>query len=75
MFEMFAQLLLTIKKKLDSGEMPPKYLGVFMVRANSFDNVDGKFPIGFTIWDLQGSSFPKTLGLDIAEQLTSNSMS
>ena len=28
-FEMFAQLLLTIKKKVDSGEMPPKYLGVF----------------------------------------------
>jgi len=26
---MFAQLLLTIKKKVDSGEMPPKYLGVF----------------------------------------------
>ena len=28
-FEMFAQLLLTIKKKIDAGEMPPKYLGVF----------------------------------------------
>ena len=28
-FEMFAQLLLTIKKKYDAGEMPPKYLGVF----------------------------------------------
>jgi len=28
-FEMFAQLLLTIKKKYDSGEMPPRYLGVF----------------------------------------------
>jgi len=27
--EMFAQLLLTIKKKVDAGEMPPKYLGVF----------------------------------------------
>ena len=28
-FEMFAQFLLTIKKKIDFGEMPPKYLGVF----------------------------------------------
>jgi len=31
-FEMFAQLLLTIKKKVDAGEMPPKYLGVFNKR-------------------------------------------
>ena len=28
-FEMFAQLLLTIKKNVDAGEMPPKFLGVF----------------------------------------------
>jgi len=40
----------------------------FMVRANTFDNVDGQFPIGFTIWDLDGKSFPKTLGLDVAEK-------
>jgi len=29
-----------------------KFLGGFIVPANSFDNVTGKFPIGFTIWDL-----------------------
>jgi very-short-patch-repair endonuclease len=29
-----------------------KYLGGFVVPANSFDNVKGSFPIGFTIWNL-----------------------
>ena len=28
------------------------YLGGFVVKANTFDNVKGNFPIGFTIWDL-----------------------
>ena len=28
-----------------------KYLNGFIVPANSFDNVKGDFPIGFTIWD------------------------
>ena len=39
----------------------------FMVRANTFDNVNGNFPIGFTIWDLQGNPFPKTIVLDVAD--------
>ncbi|GAB4337324.1 MAG: hypothetical protein OHK0038_15760 [Flammeovirgaceae bacterium] len=29
-----------------------KYLGGFIVPANTFDNVKGNFPIGFTIWNL-----------------------
>lgn len=29
-----------------------KFLKGFIVRANTFDNVVGEFPIGFTIWDL-----------------------
>lgn len=29
-----------------------KFLGAFIVRADTFDNVKGSFPIGFTIWDL-----------------------
>ena len=29
-----------------------KYLGGFIVPASTFDNVKGKFPIGFTLWDL-----------------------
>jgi len=28
------------------------YLKGFIVRANTFDNVQGNFPIGFTIWDM-----------------------
>ncbi len=29
-----------------------KFLGGFIVRADTFDNVKGNFPIGFTTWDL-----------------------
>ena len=29
----------------------PKLLKMFVVPGNTFDNVDGKFPIGFKIWD------------------------
>jgi hypothetical protein len=29
-----------------------KHLGGFVIHANSFDNVEGDFPIGFNIWDL-----------------------
>jgi hypothetical protein len=39
----------------------------FMVRADTFDNVSGKFPIGFTIWDLRGTNFPAGISLDVAE--------
>lgn len=36
----------------------PTLKNLFLVPANSFDNVDGKFPIGFFIWDSsQVSSF------------------
>jgi hypothetical protein len=37
------------------------------VRANTFDNVQGKFPIAFTIWDLNGKRFPEYIELDIPE--------
>ena len=30
-----------------------KYLGGFVVPGDTFDNVKGGFPIGFTIWDLE----------------------
>jgi hypothetical protein len=39
----------------------------FVVRADTFDNVSGKFPIGFTVWDLQGKKFPASISLDITE--------
>ena len=41
----------------------------FMCKANTFDNVEGKFPIGFLIWELTGdivkNSFPKEIELDV----------
>jgi hypothetical protein len=40
----------------------------FAVHANTFDNVKGKFPIAFTIWDLKGERFPEFIELDIPEE-------
>jgi hypothetical protein len=40
----------------------------FAVHANTFDNVKGKFPIGFTVWDLNGVCFPEFIELDIPEE-------
>jgi hypothetical protein len=40
----------------------------FIVRADTFDNVKGKFPIGFTLWNLQGKNFPQNISLDIVEK-------
>ena len=40
----------------------------FIARADIFDNVTGQFPIGFTIWDLNGKAFPKSINLDIMDQ-------
>jgi hypothetical protein len=40
----------------------------FAVRADIFDNVSGKFPIAFTVWDLMGSKFPKSVELEIPEK-------
>ncbi|MDR2537114.1 MAG: hypothetical protein LBC46_02300 [Treponema sp.] len=40
----------------------------FAVHANTFDNVKGNFPIGFTVWDLKGVCFPEFIELDILEE-------
>jgi hypothetical protein len=40
----------------------------FVVRADTFDNVSGKFPIAFTIWDLNGKRFPECIELDVPEE-------
>jgi len=42
-----------------------KYLKGFIVPANSFDNVKGKFPIGFTIWNLSEKMNIKKITCDI----------
>ena len=45
-----------------------KYLKGFVVPANTFDNVKGKFPIGFTIWDLSSKNKIKNIACDIYEK-------
>jgi hypothetical protein len=48
-----------------------KFKKGFMCRADTFDNVTGKFPIGFTVWQLAYNGyefpFPKTLKLDVSD--------
>ena len=42
-----------------------KYKGGFVVPANSFDNVKGHFPIGFTVWDLKNKAEIKNIKCDV----------
>jgi hypothetical protein len=49
------------------------YKAGFVVRANTFDNVIGNFPISFTIWDLCTGQFPKSVVIDIPENSTTKS--
>ena len=61
-FEMFAQLLLTIKKKVDSGEMPPKYLGVFdkeKIAFTEYSNALDIFHLNDFNWTERPSSVSK----------------
>jgi hypothetical protein len=44
-----------------------EYKAGFVVRSDSFDNVFSRFPITFTIWDLNGKQFPHSLVLDVPE--------
>ena len=48
-----------------------KLLNGFICRADTFDNVTGKFPIGFLIWHLSHNGydfhFPKSIKLDVLE--------
>jgi hypothetical protein len=44
-----------------------KFLRGFIVRANTFDNVVGHFPIGFTIWDTAQKEKIKEVVCDIIE--------
>ena len=44
------------------------FLSGFVVRANTFDNVDGQFPIGFMIWDLSNHLIIDKATLDILEK-------
>lgn len=43
-----------------------QFLGGFMCNASTFDNVKGKFPIGFLIWNMDATSeFTKNIHTDI----------
>ena len=42
-----------------------KFLKGFIVPANTFDNVSGKFPIGFLIWDTSKKQKIKNIKVDI----------
>ncbi len=44
-----------------------KFLKGFIVRANTFDNVVGNFPIGFTIWDMAEKQKIDKIVCDIIE--------
>ncbi|MEO0044565.1 MAG: hypothetical protein RL329_4013 [Bacteroidota bacterium] len=44
-----------------------KFLGGFVVRADSFDNVKGNFPIGFTMWDLSVKEKIEKIECDVIE--------
>lgn len=45
-----------------------KFLGGFIVPANTFDNVKGNFPIGFTMWDLSVKTKIKKISCNIYEK-------
>lgn len=42
-----------------------KFLGGFMVPASSFDNVKGKFPIGFLLWDTSDKQKIESVKIDV----------
>jgi hypothetical protein len=42
----------------------------FAIQSKTFDNVQGNFPIGFTIWNLGGEQFPKSIKVDVPEEGT-----
>jgi hypothetical protein len=44
-----------------------EYKKGFVVRADTFDNVVGQFPIGFSIWDINKKKFPKSVKFQIEE--------
>jgi hypothetical protein len=39
----------------------------FICRSDTFDNVLGKFPIGFLVWSLSQSKFPKQISVDVLD--------
>ena len=52
-----------------------KFLKGFIVPANTFDNVSGKFPIGFLIWDTSKKQKVKNIKVDIFDRIQGNEIS
>ncbi|TAD99190.1 MAG: hypothetical protein EAZ97_09390 [Bacteroidetes bacterium] len=50
----------------------PKYKAGFVVPANTFDNVNGAFPIGFLIWDFENKQDSKQIKTDIYDRYAKN---
>jgi len=70
--EMFTQLLLTIKKKVDAGEMPPKYLGVFdkeKIAFTEYSNALDIFHLNDFNWTERPSSVSKKTVNQVAKYL------
>jgi hypothetical protein len=44
-----------------------EFKGGFICHARTFDNVNGKFPIGFLIWDMESKQQIKNITVDIYE--------
>ncbi|MGF1534180.1 MAG: hypothetical protein ACFCUI_10780 [Bernardetiaceae bacterium] len=45
-----------------------QYVSGFIVPAETFDNVKGKFPIGFTLWDTSNKSKIDTISTDVYDK-------
>ena len=43
----------------------PKLLKLFVVPSNTFDNVNGKFPIGFYLWDTKEKDIFESINADV----------
>jgi hypothetical protein len=55
----FARFRQSFRAKFKSG---------FICRSDTFDNVQGKFPIGFLIWRLSQTKFPKQITVDVLNE-------
>ncbi|GHT42861.1 hypothetical protein FACS189443_6290 [Planctomycetales bacterium] len=74
---MFAQLLLTIKKTVDAGEMPPKFLGVFdkeKIALIEYHHILPVFALNDFNWNEKPSSVSKKTENTVAKYLTKEAL-
>jgi hypothetical protein len=71
-YAMFAQLILTVRKKIDAGELPPKYLGVFdkeKIAFTEYHNALDIFHLNDFDWKERPSSVSKKTVNQMAKYL------